>query len=75
MEQPKNIKVAVVNEDKGGSSDVTGHIDVGKQVTEQLHDNHQLGWQFLDAEEAERSLERGETFATVTSRRISARIF
>lgn len=62
----ENIKVAVVNEDKGGSSDVTGHIDVGKQVTEQLHDNHQLGWQFLDAEEAERSLERGETFATVT---------
>ena len=62
----ENIKVAVVNEDKGGFSDVTGRIDVGKQVVEQLHENHQLGWQFLDAEAAERSLERGDTYATIT---------
>ena len=62
----ENIKVAVVNEDKGGFSEVTGRIDVGKQVTEQLHENHQLGWQFFDAEAAERSLERGDTYATIT---------
>ncbi len=42
-----NIGVAVVNLDEGATSDLTGSVDVGAQVVEQLENNDQLGWQFL----------------------------
>ena len=38
-----NIAVAVVNEDRGATTEETGSVNVGKQVTEQLKDNHQIG--------------------------------
>lgn len=61
----ENIKVSVVNEDLGGNSDAIGHLDVGKQITEQLQDNDQLGWQIQDAQTAEDQLRRGDTYATI----------
>jgi putative membrane protein len=61
----ENIKVSVVNEDHGGSSDAIGYIDVGKQVEDQLRSNDQLGWQFDDAATAEENLRRGDTYATI----------
>ena len=62
----ENIKVAVVNEDKGANNDLTGHVDVGKQVVDKLQDNHQLGWQFLGADEADKALHKGDVYAAVT---------
>ena len=62
----ENIKVAVVNEDKGANNDLTGHVDVGKQVVDKLQDNHQLGWQFLGADEADKALHEGDVYAAVT---------
>ena len=61
----QNIKVSVVNEDLGGDSETIGHLDVGKQITEQLAENDQLGWQLLDADTAEDQLRRGETYASI----------
>lgn len=61
----ENIKVTVVNEDLGGDSDAIGHLDVGKQMVEQLRQNDQLGWQFEDAATAEENLKRGDTYATI----------
>ena len=61
----ENIKVSVVNEDRGGHSDAIGTLDVGQQVVEQLRENNQLGWQFDDAATAEENLRRGETYATI----------
>jgi len=61
----ENIKVSVVNEDQGGDSDVIGHLDVGQQITEQLQNNDQLGWQIEDAATAEDRLRRGETYASI----------
>lgn len=62
----RNISVAVVNEDEGSSSDLTGSVDVGGQLVSQLRSNDQLGWRFLDADEAEDELKKGETSATIT---------
>ncbi len=61
-----NIQVAVVNEDEGGDSDFTGELDVGAQVVDQLKANDQLGWQFMDAEEADDSLRKGDVYASIT---------
>ena len=49
----EHLKVAVVNEDKGATSEMTGHLDVGGQMIDKLHDNDELGWQFMDRQEAE----------------------
>ncbi|QPK79296.1 YhgE/Pip domain-containing protein [Corynebacterium lizhenjunii] len=61
-----NIAVAVVNEDTGARTNVTGPVNVGAQVVRELKDNDQLGWQFLDAREAQRALERGDIYASIT---------
>jgi putative membrane protein len=62
----EHIGVAVVNEDEGGASDLTGPLDVGQQLVGQLKDNDRLGWQFMDADRADESLKKGDVFATVT---------
>ena len=46
-----NLQVAVANEDRGTTNDLTGHLDAGGQVVRQLKHNHQLGWRFVDNEE------------------------
>ncbi|OFN35337.1 YhgE/Pip domain-containing protein [Corynebacterium sp. HMSC072A04] len=61
-----NIKVAVVNEDKGANNELTGKIDVGSEVIEKLKKNDQLGWQFLERDEAEKALLEGDVYASVT---------
>lgn len=61
-----NIAVAVVNEDRGATTEETGSVNVGKQVTEQLKDNHQIGWTFMNAAQAEEALNRGEVYASIT---------
>ncbi len=61
-----NIRVAVVNEDKGGDSDLTGELDVGARVVDQLKENDQLGWQFMDADEADDALHKGDVYASIT---------
>ena len=44
-----DMLVAVANEDAGADSPETGHLDVGAQVVAQLHDNHEMGWEFTPA--------------------------
>ena len=61
-----NIKVAVVNEDKGANNELTGDIDVGSEVIEKLKKNDQIGWQFLERDEAEKALLEGDVYASVT---------
>lgn len=60
-----NIRVAVVNLDEGATSELTGPIDVGSQVVDQLHDDHQLGWQFMGDDEAQAAVRSGEVYAAI----------
>lgn len=61
----QDVKVAVVNLDKGASSSLTGQLDVGDQVIAQLKENDQLGWQFLDEDAAMTAVKSGEVFAAI----------
>lgn len=58
-----NLRVCVVNEDAGSSSDLTGEINLGDMVVEQLHDNDQLGWDFVDYDIAMEAVKSGHAYA------------
>ena len=58
-----NLRVCVVNEDAGSSSDLTGAINLGDMVVEQLHDNDQLGWDFVDYDTAMEAVKSGHAYA------------
>ncbi|MEE1295902.1 MAG: YhgE/Pip domain-containing protein [Bifidobacterium sp.] len=59
------LKVAVANQDEGADSSLMGKMDLGKQVVDQLKDNHELGWTFLDKAEAMDCVESGECYAAI----------
>lgn len=58
-----NLRVCVVNEDAGSSSDLAGAINLGDMVVEQLHDNDQLGWDFVDYDTAMEAVKSGHAYA------------
>ena len=57
------LRVCVVNEDVGGSSALTGELDVGDRVIDGLKENDQLDWQFVDRDQAMEELESGKSYA------------
>lgn len=59
----RNLRVCFVNEDEGGSSDLTGEINVGRMIDESLHDDNQLGWAFVSREEAMEEIRSGKAYA------------
>lgn len=60
-----HIKVAIVNQDEGASTALTGEVNVGQQVVEQLKTNDQLGWQFMDHDDAMKAVKSGESYAAI----------
>ena len=60
-----DMLVAVANEDAGADNPETGHLDVGAQVVAQLHDNHEMGWEFTDAEAAINGVYEGRYWAAL----------
>ena len=58
-----NLRVCVVNEDEGGSSDLTGELHVGDMIVDELHQNTQLDWVFTEREAAMAELEAEESYA------------
>lgn len=62
-ENTGHLSVCVVNEDRGADSELTGHIDVGQMIVDELHDNHQLDWRFVSYDEAMAQVQSGESYA------------
>ena len=60
-----SIKVAVVNEDKGADSSSTGKINIGQEVVDELHDDHQLDWQFVSKDKAMDGVYSSEYYAAL----------
>lgn len=58
------IKVAVVNEDKGGIFNEKEY-NVGDELIEKLEDNTSFGWQFVSKEEADRGVFEGDYYASI----------
>lgn len=62
----QGIKIAVANNDRGTSNDLAGDLNAGDQVIDQLKDNDQLGWTFVDsAADAKEGVESGEYYAAI----------
>lgn len=59
------IRVAVSNNDRGVRSDIAGNLDAGGQVVEELHDNHDLTWEFVSEDEAREGVESGKYYAAI----------
>ena len=58
------IKVAVVNEDKGGIFNEKEY-NVGSELIDKLKDNDSFGWQFVSKEEADRGVIEGDYYASI----------
>ncbi|MGI6878511.1 YhgE/Pip family protein [Microbacterium sp. gxy059] len=61
----ENVSVAVANLDEGATSDLTGAVNIGDQVEEQLRGNDDLGWDFMTDEEALEAVQRGDAYAAI----------
>src|SRR5699024_9225455 len=62
--QTEQIPVGVINEDEGAT--VRGEaIDVGGDLVDELKDNQDMGWQFVDRETAMNEVEYGNYFAAI----------
>ncbi|WP_054705477.1 YhgE/Pip domain-containing protein [Bacillus sp. JCM 19041] len=58
------IKVAVVNEDQGAEVDGE-QIHIGDELVTNLRDNDEMGWHFVEREEAEEGVKKGDYYASV----------
>ena len=59
------ISIAVADLDEGADSELTGPVNIGEQVVKQLRDNDQLGWQFMDEDEALAAVKSGDVYASI----------
>lgn len=50
-ENTKELSVAVVNKDRGGSSEITGELNIGDMIVQELEQNDQLHWEFDEQED------------------------
>ena len=57
--------MAVVNEDKGADSNYTGKINIGQEVVDKLHSDHELDWQFVSKDEAMDGVYSSEYYAAL----------
>lgn len=60
----ENLPIAVVNNDVGAASALTGQLNIGDLIVEQLSENEDLGWQFTDQDTANHKIKAGEVYAT-----------
>lgn len=58
-----DLRVCVVNEDQGAESDLTGALNMGDQITEELSHNTQLGWVLTNRTDAMGEVRSGEAYA------------
>ena len=62
----QGIKIAIANNDRGTQNDLVGELNAGDQVVDQLKENHQLGWTFVDSTaDAKEGVESGEYYAAI----------
>ena len=59
------LRVCVVNEDRGVSDERLGELDLGTTITGKLAENTQLGWEFVNRDEAIEKVTSGEAYAAI----------
>ncbi|MGX1792179.1 YhgE/Pip family protein [Microbacterium sp. NPDC055312] len=61
----QQVSVAIVNQDAGASSELTGRIDIGGELVSELKQNDQLGWEFVGEDEAMDAVGSGRSYAAI----------
>lgn len=61
----QGIKVAIVNEDNGASSQALGDLNLGRQITNELDHNDQLGWYHASHSNALDAVRAGKASAAI----------
>ena len=62
----QGIKIAIANNDQGTQNELVGELNAGDKVVDQLKENDQLGWTFVDsAADAKEGVESGEYYAAI----------
>ncbi|WP_220465701.1 YhgE/Pip domain-containing protein [Microbacterium esteraromaticum] len=61
----QQVSVAIVDQDEGASSELTGRIDIGGELVGQLKQNDKLGWTFVDEDEAMDAVRSGSSYAAI----------
>lgn len=60
-----NIKIAVANADKGIENELTGELNAGEEIVQNLKENHSLGWKFTNKEKAVQGVKSGKYYAAI----------
>lgn len=72
MEIRGAVQIAVANLDKGTENELTGSLNAGEEIVDQLKENHDLGWKFVKKEEAVDGVKSGKYYAAISAfRKIS----
>ncbi len=61
----RNIRVAIVNEDLGATTNAMGTLDLGNQIVAKLKANDLLGWEFVSRDTAMDQVKSGESYAAI----------
>ena len=59
------VQIAVANLDKGTENELTGSLNAGEEIVDQLKENHDLGWKFVKKEEAVDGVKSGKYYAAI----------
>ena len=59
------IQIAVANNDLGAQSDLVGTLNAGEKIIENLRENEDLGWVFLDEAQAVEGVRSGAYYAAI----------
>lgn len=60
-----NLKVGFASADTGAENALVGKINIGAEVEEELKNDHHLGWQIVDEEQAKAGVWSGEYYAAI----------
>lgn len=61
----QGVRIAVANNDKGTTNELTGSLNAGEEIVKNLKGNHSLGWVFLSEEDAISGVKKGDYYAAI----------
>lgn len=61
----KSIQIAVANLDRGTTTDLTGELDAGGEIIDNLKENKDLGWVFTSRKKAIDGVKSGKYYAAI----------
>lgn len=61
----QGVQIAVASEDRGADTELTGRLNAGDEILKNLRENDELGWVFVDRQEAISGVKAGKYYAAI----------